>query len=211
MHIWLARLDVEAGGDALTRTAAELRRRALSNYQAVNPSDWQFDTDERGKPHVAAPATDLQFSISHCPGWVACALARGRDLGVDVERPRPVRYEHLARRFFAAAEYQALAELAEDARPGLFFDLWTLKEAALKQAGLGLAGGLETAEFLLRGALIEGRDQAAEGRYWLWRLNGDVRLALCAPGVDSVVLFDGLGQDSARELELLPAACSIPP
>ena len=68
------------------------------------------------------------------------ALARGIELGVDLEQHRPLPDAgDLVKNFFSAAEIRALAELPPALQTTGFFNAWTRKEAFVKAIGLGLA------------------------------------------------------------------------
>jgi 4'-phosphopantetheinyl transferase len=67
----------------------------------------------------------------------------GREIGVDVERLREVRHaEHIARRYFHAAEIAAIAAAPASERNTTFLRIWTGKEALLKALGAGITGTL---------------------------------------------------------------------
>lgn len=147
--------------------ARALVRTALSHYADVDPRDWSFGADARGKPFVAGPATppDLRFSLSHADGLVALAVAEGRDVGVDVENvARPVDAIAIAGAAFAPAEAAAIADAPHPEGQMRFFALWTLKEAYLKATGLGIAGGLAGVTFDL--ASLEPRARLAGADAW---------------------------------------------
>ena len=57
----------------------------------------------------------------------------------------------LARRFFAPAEAERLAELPPEEQRAAFFELWTLKEAFIKALGVGMAMPLADFSFSLSG------------------------------------------------------------
>lgn len=86
-----------------------------------------------GKPQVGAR---LRFNLAHSDNVAVCALALDREVGIDVERVRPVRnLDALARRVLSEREYVAFrASGSEEA----FFTAWTRKEAVLKARGEGL-------------------------------------------------------------------------
>ena len=141
-------LRVQIAGAADSRPAAHaLLRRTLSQIRPdVAADDWRFERDDQGKPRVAPGLPPLSFSLTHCRGLAACAVASAEmEIGVDAEpldrRVEPLR---LARRFFASQEADALAALADDeARRGAFLRLWTLKEATVKALGTGIADSLQ--------------------------------------------------------------------
>jgi 4'-phosphopantetheinyl transferase len=135
--------------------AHALVRRMLSRYGETSPEDWRFDTDAHGKPSVVtsqAGMPPLVFNLSHTHGLVACAVARGTSLGIDVERvDRMTLGPEIAARYFAAAEIRMLDTQAPEAYAGRFIELWTLKEAYIKAVGTGLAHPLDSFAFAFEG------------------------------------------------------------
>lgn len=129
-----------------------LLRRVLSRYTSMNVDEIHFAAGEHGKPALSVPASpseDLRFSLSHSAEYALIAVARGREVGVDVEvRKANLECLKLAERFFAPAETCAMATLHGDAQQRLFYRLWTAKEAYLKGRGVGLSFGLERFEML---------------------------------------------------------------
>lgn len=115
----------------------------------------------------------LRFSWSHSDEMALVALARGIELGVDVERVRErKRALELARRFFDPAEARALAACPADEREIAFLRLWCAKESVLKALGRGIAFGLERVAFALetdawRPARFAG--EAGEASAWQMR------------------------------------------
>ncbi len=157
-HIWLATSDHAPAPALLDLLSDEERRRharfafealrhqflishalvrhTLSRYAGADPAAWQFETNEYGCPFVSAPAehTWLRFNLSHAKGLSAVIVARGTDVGVDVEHmERSADLDSLARRFFAPGE-AARVRTARD-----FFTFWTLKESYIKARGMGLS------------------------------------------------------------------------
>ncbi len=124
-----------------------LLRQALSLFAPVAPHAWQFARDAHGRPYIAGPAGhgSLRFSLSHTRGLAVVAVAQNVDVGVDVEAARPhPDLGGVAAAAFTAAEVAQLA-----ARPELFYDIWTLKEAYVKARGLGLSLPLDSFSFNL--------------------------------------------------------------
>ncbi len=167
-HLWLAlRSDapdeatLAATLSALERARAErLHRRedrvrfmfahavlrdVLSRYLRQAAADLAIDIDARGKPRLASD--DLHFNLSHSGEAVLIGLARGRDIGVDIEAA--VVHDDLAalaRQVLTVDEYAALERCAaQEERVMLFHTLWTRKEACLKAWGCGL--GIPLREF----------------------------------------------------------------
>jgi 4'-phosphopantetheinyl transferase len=121
--------------------ARALVRAALSLYVDVPPRGWEFGRTELGRPFVATPAGQgLAFSLSHTIGLVACAVAAGRDVGVDAEwLNRPCDLESIVERCFSRAEAADVALQGPSQRRRRVLEFWTLKEAYAKARGLGLA------------------------------------------------------------------------
>ncbi len=95
------------------------------------------------------------FSVSHSGGHGLIALVPHGRIGVDVEERTPRRnLNDDIRLLFAPGERAELEAADPDRRTDLFYRLWTLKEAVLKAAGLGL--GLDTAGFEIPRALYRG-------------------------------------------------------
>lgn len=122
---------------AATRCALRV---LLGRYLDLEPEHLTFRRGPRGKPHLDREH-GLRFNVSHSGTLALIALARGREVGVDVERVRPVSdLETIAGRHFSTQEDAALRALPEAARAEAFFTLWTRNEARLKATGDGLPG-----------------------------------------------------------------------
>lgn len=131
-----------------------LARTMLSRHADVAPRDWPIEIDERGRPELRRlpqGAPDLRFNLSHTPGLIACALAIGREVGVDVEYiGRRLVHDTIPERFFSAREVADLRALPPEEQVTVFFDYWTLKESYIKARGLGLALPLGQFTFVRR-------------------------------------------------------------
>lgn len=129
-------------------------RAALAEFTgAVEPSAFRFACNEFGKPFVDLPAhaAGIRFNLSHCDGLIAIQIEDGVEVGVDVERIRPMEHlMQLAGRFFAQPEVEELRLIPEVDRRDRFFQYWTLKESYIKARGLGLSLGLDRFWFELR-------------------------------------------------------------
>jgi 4'-phosphopantetheinyl transferase len=135
--------------------AHALTRVALSRCADLAPEQWRFHESAAGKPSLAADgdAPRLTFNLSHTHGLVACAIAPGADVGVDVEDvDREVGIDEVATRFFSPTECADLAGCPANERARRFFELWTLKEAYIKAIGKGLSHALNTFGFALNEA-----------------------------------------------------------
>ncbi|OCG22803.1 hypothetical protein A9G22_07305 [Gilliamella sp. App2-1] len=77
------------------------------------------------------------FNISHSKDWVAVAISLTSKIGLDIEVARPRKnYLNVAKNFFADDEYQWMIK-QEDTLTA-FWQLWTLKESALKLYAKGV-------------------------------------------------------------------------
>jgi 4'-phosphopantetheinyl transferase len=145
----------------------------LGRCADLPPERVAFRVGTHGKPALADAAArgDLRFNLSHAGGLALCALARGAEVGVDVEVVRAAfATDEIARRFFAPAEVAILAALHVEERVEAFFACWTRKEAYLKARGMGLALGLDRFEVSLApgqpAVLLATRDEPAEAARW---------------------------------------------
>jgi 4'-phosphopantetheinyl transferase len=117
-------------------------RLILGRYAGVAPEEVAYGEQANRKPVLAGPTTasDVRFNLAHSGEIALLAAARGLDVGVDIERIRPLRdIVGLAQRFFAPEETDDLRSLPDPAeREAAFFRCWTRKEAVLKATGDGL-------------------------------------------------------------------------
>lgn len=169
--------------------AHALLRRTLSDFAPeTERGAWQFETRASGKPGVIA-RPDLDFSLTHARGLVACAVADTGLVGIDAETDeRPLDMEPLFREVCSPGERQELATLTGLARTSRFFDFWTLKEAYLKARGVGITGDLSLTGFTIAddGNI---RLEAARGQpgpdatFCIYRCSGPARVALATLGI----------------------------
>jgi len=121
--------------------ARGLLRELLGKYLQQTPASLQFSYEKYGKPSLSGGniSSGLCFNLSHSAGLAVYAIARERNLGVDVEHIRPeFGGEDIAKRYFSAREVNDLRTLPMEARAEGFFNCWTRKEAYLKATGMGL-------------------------------------------------------------------------
>lgn len=136
--------------DRLQRTVGwALARRALSLQLDLSPSTWSFSRDERGKPRASGPTDKPYFNISHTTGMAVCAVCDDAEVGVDCEwLGRGTDLESVSRRYFSKAELERLAAAPADERPGVFYEIWTAREAFMKGTGLGMHLSLKSFQTL---------------------------------------------------------------
>jgi 4'-phosphopantetheinyl transferase len=148
-----------------------LLRLILARYLACNPEEIRFRYTREGKPTLAdEPGPDgLHFNTSRSHGLALYAIARGRELGVDLERPHNgFDYTRVARYLFSPGEFDTFRRLPAESHQQAFFACWTRKEACLKAAGQRLA--LDRFDVSLspgeRGALLATHADPQEARRW---------------------------------------------
>jgi 4'-phosphopantetheinyl transferase len=118
-------------------------RWVLARYLGMDPAALPLAYGPYGKPMLMG-AGDLRFNLSHSEGQALLGVARGVEIGVDIEAVRPLRdRDAVARRTFTAGENRALEALPPALRDSGFFACWTRKEAVVKTTGIGFAFELD--------------------------------------------------------------------
>jgi 4'-phosphopantetheinyl transferase len=121
--------------------ARGILRALLARYSGCAPGGIEFAYGPQGKPALShrSTANSVRFNLSHSHGVAVIAVAREREVGVDVEKIRPERAgEEIAQRYFSAEEVEELRALTANQRTEGFFLCWTRKEAYVKALGEGL-------------------------------------------------------------------------
>lgn len=118
-------------------------RTLLGLYTQSPPEALEFTYDEHGKPSLTHPI-DLQFNISHSSNLALMAFTRNQEVGIDLERMRPIEHmQAIADRVFTADENIFLRSLKDsEAQLDFFFRCWARKEALMKALGTGFAYAL---------------------------------------------------------------------
>jgi 4'-phosphopantetheinyl transferase len=131
VHVWRA----EVGRAASRQTL----RQVLGRYLGADPDSIELRLGQHGKPALADPGTGLRFNLSHSGGIALIAVARAREVGIDVERIVPRRnLLGLAERALGAGAAAALRAVPADERPLAFHRAWVRHEALAKCHGVGL-------------------------------------------------------------------------
>ncbi len=126
----------------------------LADIFDIEAREIRFRTTGNGKPELAGNAdlhlqdssiNDLRFNLSHTQGVTVFAVARHRQVGVDVERIRQnTNALELAERFFSRPEVEWLRSQPASEHIPSFFSCWTAKEAYIKARGQGLSMSLSS-------------------------------------------------------------------
>ena len=133
-----ARLHFEHSRRTFIVTRAVLRL-ILSRQMGTEPDAVRFVYSAEGKPSLVAAGCRLRFNVSHSGDVALVAVTIGVEVGVDVERVRPVPDAlSIARRFYTAREATLVGQQTEGERDRVFLSIWTRKEACLKAVGRGL-------------------------------------------------------------------------
>jgi 4'-phosphopantetheinyl transferase len=183
-----------------------LLRRALGRYLGIGAREVRFRTTANGKPELAANSVlhydnyggdnyrddNLRFNLSHTEGVTVFALARHRQVGIDVERIRKdTNAMELAERFFSHNEVQWLRSQPAAEQIPAFFTCWTGKEAYIKAHGEGLSmplngfGVLPVAGGADSELQLQVYDDPQESKRWsIWQLElgSGLRAALAVAG-----------------------------
>ncbi|MEG3438838.1 4'-phosphopantetheinyl transferase superfamily protein [Pannus brasiliensis CCIBt3594] len=142
-------------------------RELLGEYVGIEPEKIVFFYSERGKPSIG---DSPHFNVSHSGEMAFYGFARGRRVGVDVERVRSLSdLSGLTKRFFCAKEHELIENHPE--RERVFFQLWTAKEAYLKAIGTGIAGGLNRVEVSIDPLQLE--NVGGDWNVYTYRPDGD--------------------------------------
>lgn len=125
----------------LRRAAVAARaglREVLAPYRAAAPGALEFHRDRGGKPWLEGGP---HFSLSRSSDLGLCAVSARREVGVDLERVRPIDDpDGLACRVLGRADLAAYLADRDGALPERFLRYWTGREAYLKALGVGLPG-----------------------------------------------------------------------
>lgn len=166
VHVWRASVDEflpQLNGFFLTLAAEEqtraarfqfqrdrehfivahgLLREILCTYLSRSPQCLAFWYRSHGKPALARESGEdtIFFNMAHSYGVVIYAVARAREVGIDLEFiRRGLEVEQIADRFFSPGEVAALRALPTEFRENAFFTCWARKEAYIKARGGGLS------------------------------------------------------------------------
>jgi phosphopantetheinyl transferase len=108
-----------------------------------------FRETDKGRPYLP-DLPNVWFSFSSCRFGFLGAWSSTHQIGIDLEdQTRNLEVVELAEQFFSQAEAKAVRAVGGLTRQRTFYQLWSLKEAALKSIGEGLPFGLDVFEFEL--------------------------------------------------------------
>lgn len=117
-------------------------RVVLAGYTCIAPGQLRFQYGAHGKPTLAiqGEACSIRFNASSSHDVALLAVAKHRDIGVDVEAVRPLpNMQEVVAEHFSEPEQKAWRALVGYHQLAAFFSVWTRKEAILKALGAGLS------------------------------------------------------------------------
>jgi 4'-phosphopantetheinyl transferase len=197
-----ALLSVDERARQRSFVSPELRRRfgaaraglrtLLGRHLDLDPRRLAFATNEFGKPRLADDG-QVHFNLSHCEERAVLAISDAAEVGIDLERERPIEHVDLARRYFHANEVTAITVSPDEAEQRrAFFLVWTLKEAVVKALGTGLSTPLDSFAVAIGPSpprLAVG-PEGAPRTWWLHAAMADGYCrALAVPGVGEIELI----------------------
>lgn len=159
-------------------------RSLLGGHLGRDPRALVFAENAFGKPRLA-DRPSVHFSLSHSGDLAVLAVSEQREIGIDIERVRPLDHLDLARRYFHPNEISEIeAVTAPDEQLQTFFRIWTLKEAVVKAIGKGLSIPLDAFEVSIATSppTMVVAPEGAPRSWWLHQMTGDYCLALAVPG-----------------------------
>ena len=160
-------------GDLLSRT--------ILSDKLKHPIDQiVIEKSMKGKPRLEKN-TGLFFNISHSGNWVVASFSDS-EVGIDIERIKPVNYR-IAERFFSKEEYLELDIKTGIEKLNYFFDLWTLKESYLKLLGKGLTKALSSFTIIKSGngfLLQEDKSEIAKAFFKQYNIDTEYKLSVCS-------------------------------
>jgi len=128
-------------------------RLMLSHFGSETAKQWCFEKEAFGRPYIqpSMNSDGIDFNLSHTSNAIACMLSKAHRVGVDLEAcDRIVNMRMFIEKQFSTLEQSQFAGLTEQEQQVLFFKIWTLKEAYIKNTGKGLSEGLQHFGFDLR-------------------------------------------------------------
>ena len=121
-------------------------REVLASYLNTPAERLIFDKYPHGKPYLME-YPELSFNLSHTGNFMAVAVAKCCQLGVDIEQINPrSSFSALVKRCFSEREADYWKHLSESEQIQQFYQFWTRKEAFVKATGLGISLGLKECE-----------------------------------------------------------------
>lgn len=123
------------------------RRKILSQYLIIEPSEIEFSYNSYGKPLISEhQRSGIHFNYSHSGEFLIFAISKNIEVGVDIELVKDLPdMIDLAKNYFSEKELQHFHSLENKTdRVNFFYEIWTRKEALLKALGTGIIDDLRS-------------------------------------------------------------------
>lgn len=118
-------------------------RQVLAHYTGLSAQKIHFTIVGDGKPALTDRSHRIFFNNTHSGDLGLIAVARGREVGIDMERFRDIeKARRVSQRFFSPEEDESLSVLEGDAMIRAFLTIWTRREAGTKARGASVWRGL---------------------------------------------------------------------
>ena len=137
--------------------------------------DSDVAVDKHGKPYFVN--SDLKFNLSHSGRYVVAAVS-DYEVGIDIQKKKADKHR-IAEKNFLRGECEYInAGTNDEERHQRFCEVWTLKEAYLKNIGMGLRKPLNSFEIVFRpeGPVIR---NLTEYRYTQFLMNDKYIVSIC--------------------------------
>jgi len=180
-------------------TAHVVLRMVLSRYCAQRPQELDIQKTSAGKPFLTYDNA-IRFNLTHSHGRALIAIAKDREVGIDLEKIRPeVDIVSLANRFLSSQDQAYIGAGDSKRRHDRFLQVWVAREAVFKAEGKGMTFPLHRDHVELssdgeKGRLVVGGG-GSDGTNMPIRflpLESGWVGAVAAEGSDWTVTYDGL-------------------
>ena len=148
--------------------------------------DSDVAVDKFGKPYFVN--SDIKFNISHSGMFVIMAVS-DYNLGIDIQKIKEDKHR-IAEKSFLASECEYINEIEDEkVMQQRFCEVWTLKEAYLKNIGIGLRKPLNSFEIQLGGDApsIKGK---IDYHFVQFKINDLYMVAICTDTKDTEFSID---------------------
>lgn len=137
--------------------------------------DSDVDIDKHGKPYFVN--SELKFNLSHSGRYVVAAVS-DYEVGIDIQKKKADKHRIAEKNFLQGECAYINAGANDEERHQRFCEVWTLKEAYLKNIGMGLRKPLNSFEILFRpeGPVIKNQ---TEYRYTQFLMNDKYIVSVC--------------------------------
>lgn len=124
----------------LSLYAALLTRMEICNWTGMQVTELVFGRNNLKKP-ILISSPKINFNFAHTRNFVLLGISDSVEIGVDVEKIKDAPFE-IADTVFHPKEKEYIFDAPLEEQKSLFFQIWTRKEAFIKQSGEGLSCNL---------------------------------------------------------------------